>query len=356
MFKLKNLTLPDLVTGGKEPIMAQEFTAESELAADTKEIAKQFSTEGSRGTTFDETAESELAAGTKEIAKQFSTEGSQGVAFDETAEPDLAAGTIADASDKDFGEYIKGIKDGSFENTDEKSAEEFDTADDGDEESPEQRSRGDATRKAAFATGESAKAENKAKFTQEDVDRIVRGRLAQRSREDIARFETLNALGAEAARFYGGTPEEAIQMMIADIRGQNAQSLGVSEDDYAKQREAFDKARRYDEEQHRQAAEQDAIISRWREQSEDIKTIVPDFHFGVAMENEIFRNAIMQGKSVQTAYMLANRQLPIKQQRMNIKQNAASKKAMHGKAEFDPETASKKDFGDYIKRIKERIE
>ncbi len=319
----KFLTEPDSVTGGKGPIMANEFTAESELAADENI-----------------TAESESAAD-KSITAESESAADKSI----TAEPESAAGNEDNPSQmtaEAFKEYISGIKD---------KEPEDDLPDagtpDGAEDEPENADESEPERD-----------KSEGKLTQAEVDAIVKSRIAENNRAMSKRYSVYDELGDEAMRFYGGNRDEAVKQMLADLRGQNAEQMGMSEEKYADMRRTEDKARRYDEQERARndaQAEQDAIIKRWREQSDELKEIVPDFDFVKAMENADFKKAIFAGKSVSAAYMLSNKERAAKPQRKSIRQEAAKRQPASAKAEFDPTSASDKDFNDYINKIR-RIE
>ncbi|MCD8390811.1 MAG: hypothetical protein LUD03_03095, partial [Firmicutes bacterium] len=314
------------------------------------------------------------------------------------------AENISDMSDAEFAEYIAGIRDepestdpterlssesgeakadGNAEEDAESVDEDAENAESADE-NPTERLRSESDEDSAEENPDNTESKQAASdptegkdtpterlrsekrersertFTQEDVNRIVGERLKARNKADAAVFGEYDALKAEAARFYGG--DNPMEQMLKDLRQQNAQAAGLDEAAYTERLDVERKAREYDAQAQRKAdadAEVKAIQERWRRESEELKGIVQDFDFDKAMAtNDVFKNAVLKGASLAAAYMSAEKAAAHLQNashsagptaKKNIKQNAATKRASAGKAEFNPATASDKDFNAYIR-------
>lgn len=298
----------------------------------------------------EEKTELDLVTGNEEAATPRVADGTADNGAGE--ERDIEGFDAEAASDKDFNDYIHKIRE----------AEAADEANTASEDNPEEENDGDGEEdeNPDNEKGGQDNAANEKLFTQSDVDRIIQKRLAERNHNDRTALKEFDALGEEAVRFYGGTRESAIAQMLKDLRQQNADTLGVDEERYSDMREVEKKAQLYDEQQTAEQKKQEeiaAIQKRWQTQTEEIREIVPDFDFNKAMKNKTFYDAIMAGKSVQAAFMTANKQTVTKQQqektpRKGIMQNAAAAASAGAKADFDPISASDADFNDYIRKIK----
>lgn len=259
-------------------------------------------------------------------------------------EAEVAEPQIANASDEDFAAYIENIKSGGEirENTPEASDNAAST--------PENAAEAETEREK-----EDAKTEEKL-FTQADVDEIIGKRLREKREKDSLH----NEISAEVMRFYGNdNPQEAMKALMDDLKRQNADRMGLDTADYDSMSEDSRKARLYDEEQQRVSEQQkktQEFIDRWQRETEDLKTIVPDFDFDKAMNtNSVFRDAVLSGRSIQSAYLLSQKAIkPAAKERKNIQQNGAISKSAAPKADFNPVTASDKEFNDYIRGIQSR--
>ena len=212
--------------------------------------------------------------------------------------PEFAApGRVATEgmTDAEFAEYMKAIKDGTVP--------EINTGDKG--ASPDQSviSQEDTTQKIKepyrkFDTEEEFKG-----FISQTVKERLKG-----SREDKERYDSIVR---KAQSIYGGAAEDAIDKMFADIEKRAADEKGQSLEEYREDINIKQDALSYraaKEAQDRQQAEIDAQIQRWEIESEQLKTVIPDFDFEKAMENDIFKSAVLeQGMSLASAYIVATK-------------------------------------------------
>lgn len=203
--------------------------------------------------------------------------------------------------------------------------------------------------------------------SQEDWQRTIDGIVQKRLRQNREDIKTLDDIRRQANAFYGGEDENAaLKQLIDDLRNQNAERQGMDADEYSRREQDMIDAQKYRESQKEIEESQDKIAQiqeRWNRESEDLKTLIPDFDFMKAMKNPVFYNAIESGKSVSTAYLAANRaeaaepqaQPPIsKSARKPIPQNGAMAATSTGTVDFNAETASDADFLKYINKIKNK--
>lgn len=258
--------------------------------------------------------------------------------------------SVDDMSDEEFESYINSAQNGTVPENQTDIRREVQAEDEQDNS--------DNTGTAEPAESEKKSEPFKQFATQEDyqreIDRIIGERL-KKTREDTEKFEGLKEL---SRRFYGGEDADAsIRQLIDDLRAQNAEKSGVSVEEYTRQEQDSIDARRYREEQSRQAEEQKRIGEiqrRWQKESEDLKAVVPDFDLNTALGNKTFYDNLVKGFSVSTAYLAANKaaqSAAAKPKRRPIEQVGAAK-SYGGKAEANPETMSDRDFADYINRLK----
>lgn len=269
-----------------------------------------------------------------------------GVTQEEVTEPQR--NNIDEMSDEEFLSYINSAQNGTVpENQSEVQANDEqgkqETSDDTGDAEP-----------ADAAQAEPFKVFNTQEEYQGEFDRIIGERL-KKSREGM---ETLEELKQHALNFYGtDNGDTALAQLIDDLQQQNAEKKGISVEDYKQQSQDSIDAQKYRNEQSRISDEQQKIAdiqSRWQRESEDLKAIIPDFDFAKAMQNKTFYENIVNGTSIPTAYLAANRaDAPtVKQQRKAIPQNGNMRGAGAGKVEANPAAMSDADFARYIERIK----
>lgn len=268
------------------------------------------------------------------------------VSDEEITEPQK---TVDEMSDEEFLSYINSAQNGTVP---ERSHSEVQTNDEQDEQDNSDDT--GSAEPADAAKSEPFKVFNTQEEYQGEFDRIIGERL-KKSREGM---ETLEGLKQQALNFYGADDgDAALAQLIDDLQAQNAEKKGISVEDYKQQSQDSIDAQKYRNEQNRISDEQRKIAdiqSRWQRESEDLKAIIPDFDFAKAMQNKTFYENIVNGTSVPTAYLAANKAAAPapKQQRRAIPQNGNAKGGSAGKVEANPAAMSDADFARYIEKIK----
>ena len=193
--------------------------------------------------------------------------------------------------------------------------------------------------------------------TQEEYQSVIDGIIGERLKKNREGMETLEGLKQHALSFYDTDDgDAALRQLIDDLQQQNAEKHGVSAEEYRQQTQDSIDAQKYREEQSRISSEQQRIAdiqSKWQRESEDLKRVIPDFDFAKAMQDKTFYDNIVNGSSVSTAYLAANK--PAQEQpkpRRPIAQNGNMKGGRAGKVEANPASMSDADFARYIERIK----
>lgn len=267
------------------------------------------------------------------------------VSDEEITEPQK---TVDEMSDEEFLSYINSAQNGTVP----ESHSEVQTNDEQDEQDNSDDT--GSAEPADAAKSEPFKVFNTQEEYQGEFDRIIGERL-KKSREGM---ETLEGLKQQALNFYGADDgDAALAQLIDDLQAQNAEKKGISVEDYKQQSQDSIDAQKYRNEQNRISDEQRKIAdiqSRWQRESEDLKAIIPDFDFAKAMQNKTFYENIVNGTSVPTAYLAANKAAAPapKQQRRAIPQNGNAKGGSAGKVETNPAAMSDADFARYIEKIK----
>lgn len=267
------------------------------------------------------------------------------VSDEEITEPQK---TVDEMSDEEFLSYINSAQNGTVP----ESHSEVQTNDEQDEQDNSDDT--GSAEPADAAKSEPFKVFNTQEEYQGEFDRIIGERL-KKSREGM---ETLEGLKQQALNFYGADDgDAALAQLIDDLQAQNAEKKGISVEDYKQQSQDSIDAQKYRNEQNRISDEQRKIAdiqSRWQRESEDLKAIIPDFDFAKAMQNKTFYENIVNGTSVPTAYLAANKAAAPapKQQRRAIPQNGNAKGGSAGKVEANPAAMSDADFARYIEKIK----
>lgn len=248
---------------------------------------------------------------------------------------------IENMSDDDFNEYLKQVQSGNVpevpkeEPQDEPQPEDTEPEDTQEEIKPYK----------VYKTHEEF---------QQDFDRIMGERL-KKNRESLDLYDKVKL---QARNFYGDAADDtaAVNALLADLTNQNADRRGVETDEYNRQIQDAEDARRW-REQQRAASEQEQRQNAQRERLErdiaDVKRIAPAFDFNQAMQNETFRKAIMDGASVQTAYMIANQPKAQKPKRQPIKQ-VGMQSGVSGRTDYDPAKLPDDEFDAYVERIMNR--
>lgn len=251
-------------------------------------------------------------------------------------------------SDEDFDAYLKSVKDGTVDNdtaNNDKAAAKNDTGHTADSDTEPDRAREEAKPFKTFQTQQD---------WQKTIDTIVGERLKS-SRESK---EQLDKIVQQAADFYGiEDSATAISQLIEDLRSQNADKSGVDVETYTKRQQDAIDAQRYREQRQAEADKSkriNDIQNRWKQESEELRKVVPGFDFTKAMENQAFYDRIVDGQSVSMAYLACNtaQKAQEKPKRRAIEQNGNSKSGGTGQVFANPETMSDADFDTYIRRIR----
>jgi hypothetical protein len=247
---------------------------------------------------------------------------------------------LENMSDEEFDNYLSNAYDNdAYEDTEqpetEEAAEEAAENEDGSED--------DAPYKS-FATEEDY---NKA------LNDYVNAKYGKELIDNRSKAETLRQI-EELARSYYGDSDNALQALLDDLEQQNASNRGVDVDTYRQ-----NEADRRDLETYRsqQKAEQEArdgrqrIIDQWNSDTERLKQTVPEFDLEQAMQNEEFRNAVINGASVPEAYYSIKYRELQPQPRDGIRQNALSRGTRSGGGLNDMMSMNDKDFRSQLKKI-----
>ena len=283
---------------------------------------------------------------------------------------------VEDMSDEEFDEYLNSVQNGTISREVQATESDDNTTDNDDSEAgntePGRMASSEAKRNdqpGRMASSEAKRNDQSEEDTekpfrvfksqqeyQSEIDRIMGERL-KKNRESI---NTLQELEAQALNFYGGEDGgSAVSQLIADLQSQNAERKGISVEDYNKQTQDSIDAEKYRNEQeriHRQQEEINNIKSRWNKESEELKSIIPDFDFEMAMRNRTFYEAVVKGSSISTAYLIANKAQAETQvekpKRKPIRQNGATKNSGIGKVDRNIDAMSDDEFANYIEKLK----
>lgn len=266
--------------------------------------------------------------------------------------------SIDEMSDEEFESYINSAQNGTLNR--EVQAEQGDDNEYADKGGAENAANDSETGDAEPAGSEEAKP-FRVFSTQEEFQGVIDGIMGERLKKNRESMNTLESVKQQALNFYGTDDgDTALAQLIEDLQQQCAEKKGVSVEDYKQQSQDSIDAQKYRNEQ-KQAVDRDNQIAeiqqRWQRESEDLKAIVPDFDFAKAMQNKAFYENIVNGKSVSTAYLAANKQNTAaaapKPQRRAIAQNGNMKNAGIGKTETNVDTMSDAEFNRYINRIQQ---
>ncbi len=281
-----------------------------------------------------------------------------------TAEPQIR--NVEEMSDEEFAEYIQSAQDGTLtsevqaERTDDKEPQA--AAENSDEDSPTAEGEEQGTAEPAQETQFFRTFSTQEEY-QSEIDRIVSKRYGDLARKNRESLDALDSVKDLAVSYYGGDGDSALKALIADLREQSAEKAGVSAEEFdSRMRDTVD-ARRYREQmkaRETQQAQADEIKRRWERESNELRGIVPDFDFDIAMQNKTFYDSIVHGMSVATAYMTAQRaaapevKKPAKPApaRKPIQQNIGAQRTSLGKVERNIDAMSDAEFSAYIDRLK----
>lgn len=251
---------------------------------------------------------------------------------------------IENMSDDEFAKYLQEVQDGTIQNIAETTSTQSDDGNIGDSDDET----GDTDPQEEEAKEiKPYKVYNTHEEFQQDFDRVMGERL-KKNRESLDLFDKVKI---QARNFYGDAADDmaAVEALIGDLTNQNADRRGVETEEYNRQTQDAEDARRWRERQQAQITQQqqqNAKNEQLRRDIEDVRRVVPSFDFRKAMENETFRKAIMDGASVQTAYMIANKPNPTTK-RQPIRQ-VAMQSGVSGQSDYDPSKLPSDEFRAYI--------
>ncbi len=199
-------------------------------------------------------------------------------------------------SDEEFDSYIKGLSEGNPPK---------DTIESGVDVQPnaEQKDTRSATDRAEpFMTFE----------TQEEFQGHINKIIGERLKSARSQKEKYDAVAERAKLFYGKADEgEAFELLLTDLENQAASERGVSVEQMRKENQDRLDAESFRAIKQQEAAREKAISdiqAKWERESEELRAAVPDFNFIKAMENENFRDLVLnKGLSVSSAYLLASK-------------------------------------------------
>ena len=250
---------------------------------------------------------------------------------------DFAASERVDTesmTDAEFMEHIRAIKDGTVPNNAKNIPEK--------QLKPEE----EVTQKTdepyrKFDTEEEFKG-----FISQTVKERLKG-----SREDKEKYDSIVR---KAQSIYGGSAEDAVDKMFADIEKRAADEKGMPVEEYREnisiKQDALSYRASKEAQAHRQA-EIDAQIERWKTESEQLRSAIPDFDFEKAMENDVFKSAVLeQGMSLPAAYIFATKsstanQKPKRQEVYEVGNSRMNNGQARG---IDPMEMSDEEFKKYI--------
>lgn len=195
--------------------------------------------------------------------------------------------------------------------------------------------------------------------TKEEFDGFMKKTIGERlkgGREDKKR---LDGITRRAQSIYGGTAEEAIDKMFSDAETRFADELGKSLEEYREDISIKQDASAYRsqiEEQKRYQQAVDAQVQQWETESEQLKTVIPDFDFKQAMENDVFKSAVLeQGMSLASAYIYTTRTLqkPM-EKRQEVYEVGNTRTRATPQGAVSPMDMSDEEFAKYIAGIRNR--
>lgn len=280
----------------------------------------------------------------------------------------VSADDITDMTDEDFSEYIDKLRSGM---EDEPAAIEPDNTkpepEAAETSEPNPDTGTDAEKSAAFKTFASQQElEDYMKpLIDEAVNNAMRSRLNKDELKELEEFRAMKpkiARLTDAAKYHYGNSSDILQALTDDLDVQAAESQGMNIEDFRSRENDRRDAETYRTQQQRAAEEKDknnGIVQQWQRDAEEAKYIYPDFDFKSALQNEAFRQALLDGKSVLRAYKDTlytepepTPEPPPQPKRKAIIQNAQTAHAASDKPQSNPAQLSDKDFRAYIQKIR----
>lgn len=196
--------------------------------------------------------------------------------------------------------------------------------------------------------------ETEAEF-QEFMNKTIGNRLkgAKQKEEKYNEFEsTLRRLYPDKS------PDDAIAKIVADVERQAAEESGKTveeireENELRADAEAFRAIKKQEEKRGEQIR---SIQDSWMREEEQLKTFIPDFDFKKAMENKVFKDAVLEeGLSVSAAYIKALKNQPEERKRERVFEIGAGDGRGAEMGKIDPMQMNDEDFKSYIERIRRK--
>ena len=251
----------------------------------------------------------------------------------EAAPPD-----VNDMSAAEFGAYIDGLKNGNTQVSESPAKETSEP------EKPEEK---EEKPFRAFAT--------EAEF-QGFMNKVMGERLKSVREEK----EKYTSLAKRAADYYGTDPDAAVDALFADLDEQAATASGQTLEEYKAQQQLLRDAENWQNMQKQQEQREQIIAQiqqQWQQESEQLKSVIPDFDFEKAMENDDFRTLVLDKQlSVAAAYItLTNSAAKAAQpKRAPIHEAARFASKPANPDSVNPLAMSDSDFLNYCQKIKDR--
>ena len=159
------------------------------------------------------------------------------------------------------------------------------------------------------------------------------------------------------AKYPEESADDALSHLLEDMEKEEGASRGIDAENFRRQAaEAREFGAWREEKAERVRAEQEAAekVREWRADEERLKMMIPSFSLEQAFENEEFKKRVAQnGESVFAAYAAMN---PKKEEKKPVDVDEAGLRTISGGQDFKPadiERMPKKQFDEYIRRIKE---
>ena len=243
-----------------------------------------------------------------------------------------------DMSDADFMKHIEGLKNGTI--------------------TPREniKPQNEAVNTSEQETAMTAKEPFKTFDTEEDFQGFMNKAIGDRLKSSRAEKERYEEYGRRAMNFYGGENyEDAISKMLDDVEAQFAESSGKTKEEFEEDMRLKMDAMKY-RSQIAEVEEREKAISalcnEWAKEEEALKRAVPGFELSKAMENDEFKNLVVnEGMSLSSAYIILS-QKQSKPQRQVVHEVGNTKGNAAGVGTKRPEEMSKEEFDAYIERIR----
>lgn len=194
--------------------------------------------------------------------------------------------------------------------------------------------------------------------TEEDFQQFMDKTVGKRLHGSKVIEEKYNAIIDSVRGLYPDqNPEDAISKMVADAKRQAAEESGKTVEEIEEENslradaEAYRQIKRQEQEKNQRM---DDIQKKWEQEEAQMKQVIPDFDFEKAMENEVFKSAILDEKlSISTAYLKALNGAPVQKKKERVFEIASGSGRGVEMGRVDPTQMNDKDFDKYIRGILE---